>query len=160
MKQKDRDRMMKLIEHIKHFYYLVRPKTYIIQRSSKAIGDNLLLTSVLSEMKRLNPSHKIVIESNHPELFYNNPNCVAIFEKRWFRTKRHIRPKYSYDQSTNKHLIMQLLEYAGSDQFKCPEIFLTQEERKDTTISLPRDYITIAPNWETELCSKQKRLGI
>lgn len=44
-----------------------------VMRRREAIGDVLLITPLIAELRRQNPRSEIYVETNHPELFRDNP---------------------------------------------------------------------------------------
>lgn len=48
-----------------------------VVRRREAIGDVLLTTPLIAEMHRQNPKSEIYVETNHPELFRDNPAVTA-----------------------------------------------------------------------------------
>tara|TARA_Y100000389_G_C17465868_1_gene525470 strand:+ start:1564 stop:2520 length:957 start_codon:yes stop_codon:yes gene_type:complete len=66
--------------------YFKKKKYLIIYRYGDAIGDHLYMTSVISKIYEKN--FKIIVFSNYPELFENNPKIFKLFDLNKFFYKK------------------------------------------------------------------------
>jgi ADP-heptose:LPS heptosyltransferase len=132
-------------EYLIHISYLIRPHTVFIQRGSKAIGDNLLLSGVLPFIHAKYPKYKIIVETNLPELFENNPYVSWVTTLRYTKTCKHLKPQYHYDAQTDQPLYSQLLESIKLQGMAIPELYLSETEKEEVGNAYPFRYIVIAP---------------
>jgi ADP-heptose:LPS heptosyltransferase len=124
---------MKLLHDIKHsiklLYFLLSKDTIFVRRFSNGMGDNLLLTGLLPELRKRNPNKKIVVESTRwCSLFENNPYVDWVTHKHFKTTKRHTKPKYHIDTNTNRSLYSQLGDRFNFEGEYYPELYISQQE--------------------------------
>ena len=58
--------------------YLEKKNFFILYRFGPAIGDQLLMTGLVNIIKR-EYNFKILVFTNYPELFFNNPNIYKVY---------------------------------------------------------------------------------
>jgi ADP-heptose:LPS heptosyltransferase len=151
---------MIVFEYVKLFFYLLHPKSLFIKSFSGAIGDNLLLSLMLPHVKKKYPEKKIIVKTNHPELFENNPYIVWATNRHFKTTKKFIRPKYHLSPELTKSIYLQMMEYFGFDYKGFPEIYLTKEEKQKARKEFPNDYVVICPTGKQRFSGNRKEWGI
>lgn len=142
-----------------HLYYWLNSNTLIVQRSSKAIGDNLLLTIITSYLKNKYPTHKIIVETQFPEFFFHNPDVAFSTKHRWSKNKRTVRIKYHYDQSTNKSIYQQIVQDDLPGEFLVPRIYIKEEKIQKARELFPYPYICISPESKTDFAVNRRDWG-
>lgn len=119
-------------QSLKLIYFLFRKDTIFLRRSSNAMGDNLLLTGLLPELRKRNPNKKIIVESSRwTTLFFNNPYVDWTTSKHFKTTKRHFKPKYHIDRDNTTSIYNQIGKRLGFDGMFYPKLYLTREEIKN-----------------------------
>ena len=152
---------MIIFEYIKLFYYLLHPKTIFIRWTSHALGDNLLLTLLLPELRKNKPDCKIVVESKFPELFENNPYPNWVTKTHFKTTKKFIKPKYRINKDTDRSIYQQMIGYIAKDKNSIgfPKLFLTDSEINKARNEFNHKYITIAPTGKMKFSANRKEWG-
>lgn len=148
-----------MLEYLKLIYYLLNPKSIFLRRFSKGMGDNLLLTILLPHLKNKYPNSKIIIETEWPDLFTNNPYPDWVTTKHIKTTKKHIRPKYRINETTEVSLYNQIMSYVDIDKKGVPELFLTEDELSDIKKKYPGNYIVICPEGKQSFTANRKEWG-
>lgn len=148
-----------MFEYLKLFYYLLNPKTIFLRRSSHSLGDNLLMTSVLRDLKTKDPSKKIIVETEWTKLFKNNPYPTWVTQKHFTTTKRHYRTTYKIEETTTKSLYEQLYNSVNLSGKGCPELFLSVEEVQKMKTKYPFKYIVICPVGVQTFSANRKEWG-
>ena len=148
-----------MFSYLQLFYYLLRPKTIFVMRTSNGLGDNLLLSVLLPYLRKKNPKHKIVVETRFPELFKNNPYVDWVTNRHFKTTKRHIKPKYRIYKNTKFSFIEQMLNYIGVNENGSPQLYLAKNEIESIKEQFPYPYITICPVGKTEFSANRKEWG-
>ncbi|MBI9072005.1 MAG: hypothetical protein JEY94_10420 [Melioribacteraceae bacterium] len=148
-----------MLEYLKLFYYLLNPKTIFIRRFSKGMGDNLLLSMLLPKLRKKFPNKPIVVETEWPDLYLNNPYPTWVTAKHFTTTKRHIRPKYKIDSATEIPLYNQMMKYLGIDGKGAPELYLTDEEIINVKNKYPFNYIVTCPEGKQSFTANRKEWG-
>ncbi len=151
-----------MINSLKLISYLLRRNTIFIKSLTSAMGDNLLATSILPELRKKYPQHKIVVESRRwDELFHNNPHVDFVTNKHYKTTKRHLKLKYYIDNKTNLSIYRQLAKFVDYDGELFAQLYLTNEELlenknllKEKKINKP--YIAICPEGKQNFSSNRK----
>ena len=133
------------------------PKTIFLRRSSNALGDNILLSLLLPDLRKKYPNYKIIVESKFPEIFFNNPNIDWVTDKHIKTTRKHIKPKYVVKQYTTLSIFEQMMNYIGEKKKASPIIYLTKEEKEKKKDFNP--YIVIAPVGKRGYCANRKDWG-
>jgi len=140
--------------------YLLTPRTMVLRRFSRALGDNLMLTHLARRLRARWPGLRIVVETNWPELFWNNPHvAVAVRSK---VAPRYVRPAYRIDRATQDHILDQLARSVGlpdDDGERAVEVYLSQEEREKALEGLPRSYVVICPVGKRTVAGNRKDWG-
>jgi ADP-heptose:LPS heptosyltransferase len=136
---------------------LVHPNSVFVRWISHALGDNLLLSVILPELRNKYPNKRIIVETKFPDLFLNNPNIDWVTDKHFKTTKKFIKPKYRIFLDTTKPIIEQMLEYVSEKKVEYPQIFLSKNEiekyRKDYK------YFTITPIGKQAFHANRKEWG-
>ncbi len=149
-----------MLDYLKLIYYLMRPRSIFLRRFSNALGDNVLLSSLLPAMRTNWPNHKIVIETPMPELFWNNPYVDWVTSKHIKTTRRHIKPKYWVLKGTEPPFTVQMNAFLGLKGRSEPKLFLTRNEIKDARNLYPFPYVTICPVGKTSFSANRKEWGL
>jgi ADP-heptose:LPS heptosyltransferase len=145
--------------YLRLVYYLLRPRTIFVRCSTHGLGDNLLLSAVLPYLRETHPSHKIVVETRWPDLFYNNPHADWVTDRHMKTTGRHIKPKYHVDRNTEDSIYRQIMRRVGADRECFPELFLAEDEIAEIDRLFPSEYVTICPRGKTTFCANRKEWG-
>lgn len=148
-----------MLNYLKFIYYLLRPKTRFIRRTSDAMGDSLLLSASLQGLRQKYPKHKIIIESKWKELFINNPNVDWVTKHHISTTKRHLLPKYKIVNATTTSIYKQISRYVSKDRIFYPEIFLTKDEIQNTQKKYSFPYISVCPQGKSTFSANRKEWG-
>jgi ADP-heptose:LPS heptosyltransferase len=146
--------------YLKLAYFLVRPRTVFLRCATHGLGDNLLLSAVLTCLRETYPYHKIVVETRWPELFRNNPGVDWVTDRHMKTTSRHIKPKYHVDSDTGISIYMQIMRRAGCDREGFPEMFLTRDEIAWIEKAFPFEFVTTCPKGKTTFCANRKEWGV
>jgi ADP-heptose:LPS heptosyltransferase len=87
--------------------WLTHPHAITLRRMSRALGDNLLLSCLVREIKHHDPSRYVIVETCWPELFDQNPHVDAVSTARvaW----RCVKAGYVIRPDTLVHLIDQMM---------------------------------------------------
>ena len=150
---------MIVFEYLKLFYYLLRPKTVFLRRTSYAVGDNILLTVLLPHLKEKYPQHKIIVETPKVELFKNNPYADWVTKLHFKTTTKFIKPKYKVLPETKASLTRQMLSHIGIDKDSTPELYLSDQEIENAKNIYPSEYVAIAPTGKTKFSANRKEWG-
>lgn len=145
---------------LKLAYYLLRPRTVFLRRTSNALGDNLLLTAVLPVLRRKYPGHRIVVETPWPQLFENNPYPDWVTDRHMKTTRRHIKPVYKVSGKGAASLIAQMTAYVKTDPGASPEIYLAPAEVEWARDQYPGEYIAVCPTNPGVFCANRKEWGL
>ncbi len=149
---------MIIFEYIKLFYYLFYPKSIFVRWISHALGDNLLLSVILPELRNKYPKRKIIVETKFPKLFLNNPYVDWVTDKHLKTTSKFIKPKYRIFENSTKSIYQQMLEYISDKKEGYPELFLTQEEVEKHKKKFK--YFTITPSGKQAFSANRKEWGL
>lgn len=149
-----------MFSYMRLVYYLLRPKTIFVRRTSDGLGDNLLLSLVLPELRKKYPDRKIVVETPWKELFDNNPCLDWVTDRHLKTTGRHIKPKYHVDENTTTSIQEQVLAYVGEPRRASPQIYLSPEEIQNVKRRFPFDYVTICPVGQQDFFANRKEWGM
>ncbi len=149
-----------MFSYLRLFYYLLRPRTVFLRRTSNGLGDNLLLTAILPEMRKCMPDHKIVVETPWKDLFANNPHADWVTDKHVKTTRRHIKPVYRVEKRGDRPFIAQMLSYVGSGSVGSPHIYLTEDEIERAAGNYPGRYVTICPTGKSVFSANRREWGL
>jgi ADP-heptose:LPS heptosyltransferase len=149
-----------LLCYFRLFYYLMRPRTVFLRRTSNGLGDNLLLTAILPEIRKRMPDHKIVVETPWKELFANNPHADWVTDKHVKTTRRHIKPVYRVEKRGDRPFIAQMLAYVGPGSVGSPHIYLTEDEIERARAGHPGRYVTICPTGKSVFSANRREWGL
>lgn len=145
-------------DYLKLFYNLLGRDTIFLRRFSNGMGDNLLLTALLPELKNKYPNRKIIVESDKwTELFENNPFVDWVTDKHFKTTKRHIKPKYRITKNTKKSIHQQIAEYINFDHEVYPELYLKDDEIPPLN---EKNHIVFCPSGKQGFSANRKEWGI
>ena len=148
---------MIVFEYILLFYYLLHPKAIFVRWTSHAMGDNLLLTVILPELRNKHPKSKIIVETKFPEFFIDNPNVDWITNRHFKTTKKFIKPKYKIIAETSKSIYEQMLSYISDKKEGFPKIYLTEAEIAKHKENF--EYFAIAPLGKQAFSANRKEWG-
>jgi len=149
-----------MLSYLKLIYYLLRPNTILVRRTSNGLGDNILLSAILPTLRKKHPRHRIVVETPFPELFENNPYVNWVTDKHFKTTKRHIVPRYRVEKDTRTSFIEQMMRYVATQETGSPRLYLTDAEIESMKARFPQPYITICPAGKTKFSSNRKEWGL
>ena len=149
---------MIILEYIKLFYFLFYPKSIFVRWISHAMGDNLLLSVILPELRNKYPKRKIIVETKFPVLFLNNPYVDWVTDKHFKTTSKFIKPKYRIFEDTTKSIYQQMLEYISDKKEGYPELYLTQNEIEKHKENYK--YFVITPSGKLAFSANRKEWGI
>jgi ADP-heptose:LPS heptosyltransferase len=149
-----------VLASVKLLWYLARPKTIFLRRTSNSLGDNLVMSSILPDLRMKYPDHKIVVETPWKELFRNNPYADWVTDRHFMTTDRHIKPRYHVDETTTVSVFEQTARYAGKGRGGAPQIYLSGEEIAQAASRFPGDYITICPVGLQDFFANRKEWGL
>ena len=147
-------------DYVRLIYYLLKPQTLFLRCSTYGLGDNLLLSALLPELRRQNPSKTIVVETRWPELFRNNPYPDWVTGRHIKTTERHLKPKYQVDHETDVSIYRQLMRKIGADRESTPEFYLKDRETAEAERLFPFDYVAVCPVGKTTFCANRKEWGL
>ena len=149
-----------MISYLRLVYYLLRPDTIFVRRTSNGLGDNLLLSMILPELRKKNPDRRIVVETPWPELFANNPNADWVTGLHMKTTRRHIKPRYHVEETTAVSIYEQTMAYIGEHRKAQPRLYLTDEETAGIRERYPFPYIALCPTGERDFFANRKEWGL
>jgi ADP-heptose:LPS heptosyltransferase len=149
-----------MLAYLRLLYFLARPGTIFVRRPSHGLGDNLLLSAILPDLRSKYPGRKIVVETPWPELFKHNPDADWVTDRHLKTTRRHLRPRYHVDETTTVSVFEQLTGCVGEPHRAAPRMFLTTREIAAIEHRFPFDYIAICPVGKTSFCANRKEWGL
>lgn len=149
----------KIFNYIKLFYYLLHPKSTFIRWTSHALGDNLLLSMLLPDLRKINPDCTIIVETKYPELFINNPYPDWVTSTHFRTTKKFIKPKYTVNRETSCSIFCQMMNYIGIGEDRIPKLYLSDAEVQIAKSDYPDPYVVIAPVGKTKFSANRKEWG-
>jgi ADP-heptose:LPS heptosyltransferase len=149
-----------VFSYLKLIYYLLRPRTVFLRRTSDGLGDNVLLSALLPVIRERLPDHKIVVETPWKEVFDHNPFADWVTDKHIKTTRRHIKPVYRVDKPGDRPFLEQMLSYVGPAEDAVPCIYLTDEEVRQAARDFPGRYIAVCPVSKTAFSSNRREWGL
>ena len=149
-----------MLQYLRLLYFLARPGTVFVRRPSHGLGDNLLLSAVLPDLRAKYPGRKIVVETAWPALFRHNPDADWVTDRHLKTTARHLRPRYHVDPSTTVSIYEQLAGCVGRPRRAAPRLFLDPAEIEAARRRFPFDYVAVAPVGKTSFCANRKEWGV
>jgi ADP-heptose:LPS heptosyltransferase len=149
-----------VFSYLRLLYYLLRPRTVFLRRTSNGLGDNLLLTALLPEMRKRLPDHRIVVETPWEELFRNNPYADWVTGKHVKTTTRHIKPVYRVEKRGDRPFLEQMLGYVGCHGGGDPRIYLTDDEIRLARERYPGRYIAVCPTGKNVFSANRREWGL
>lgn len=149
-----------MFSYLRLLYYLLRPRTVFLRRTSNGLGDNLLLTALLPEIRTRMPDHRIVVETPWKELFEHNPHADWVTDKHMKTTRRHIKPVYRVGKRGDRPFLEQMLDYIGSGSAGAPRIYLTEREVQRARDAYPGRYVAVCPAGKTAFSSNRREWGL
>jgi ADP-heptose:LPS heptosyltransferase len=150
---------MPLLEHISLLFWMLRPRTIFLRRSSRAMGDNLLLSTLLPALRLRFPRHRIVVETAFPELFRHHPHVAWATRAHWATTSRHLKPRYRVLPGEKHSLYTQLAHSIGLDSASPPQLTLLPREREAARRRVDGTYICLCPVGKRGFCNNRKEWG-
>jgi ADP-heptose:LPS heptosyltransferase len=148
-----------VLSYLKLLYYLWGPRVIFVNRGSRGLGDSLLLSVVLPELKRAKPTHRIVVETPYPELFRHDPHVDWATDKHLKTTKRHLRPRYVLNAETTVSIYEQLTAYVGPPTRTPPRLYLSPAETDAARRRFPPGYLVICPVGKATFSANRKEWG-
>lgn len=139
---------------------LLHPNSITLRRSSGAMGDNLLLSCLVREIKRVRPRKHVILETAWPDLFRYNPYVHSLYTGNV--SPRYHRIKYRIDPGTTEHIIDQLvrqLPFPVSSWERRVELFLPEKELTPKFTKLPSQYIAVNPTGKQGHTANRKEWG-
>lgn len=149
-----------MLEYLKLFYYLFNRNTIFLRRMSHGVGDNLLMSMLLPELKIKYPGVPIIVETELPDLFKYNPYVTWVTNKHFKTTRRHIRAKYKIDETTTMSIYEQMMKTISVKEKSAPQLFLSDEEKNWSQNKFPGNYIAICPTGKQTFTANRKEWGI
>jgi len=149
-----------VISYLRLIYYLLRPDTIFVRRTSNGLGDNLLLSMILPELRKKHPDRRIVVETPWPEIFANNPNADWVTGLHMKTTRRHIKPRYHVEETTTASIYEQTMAYVGERRKAQPRLYLTEEETTGIRERYPFPYLALCPTGERDFFANRKEWGL
>lgn len=141
----------------------VRPRTLILRRLSRALGDNLLLTAVAREIRRAAPELRLVVETPFPDLFDHNPHVTRAVDGHFATTRRHFRPKYHLGPDfAPRHILDQLFDQSPvrlTAPERRPELFFPAAERERFDREFPAVDVVVCPVGKQSHSADRKEWG-
>jgi ADP-heptose:LPS heptosyltransferase len=148
-------------ESLRYLPYLGRPGTVVLRRCSRGLGDNLMLSLLAREIKRVYPSRRVVVETEYPDLFRNNPNVDLVLCGKV--APFYVKPKYVLDRTTRTHILDQLVAALGlplEGWEKRLDLFLEERRFRDVEAELPADFIVICSQGKGTFAANRKEWGV
>jgi ADP-heptose:LPS heptosyltransferase len=149
-----------VFSYLRLLYYLLRPGTVFLRRTSNGLGDNLLLTALLPELKRLMPDRRIVVETPWKEIFYNNPYVDWVTDRHIKTTKRHIKPVYRVEGRGDRPFLEQMMRYIDSEKVGSPRIYLSEHEMEAAKAAYPGGHVAVCPTGKVVFSSNRREWGL
>ena len=126
-----------MLSYPRLIYYLLRPNTTFVRRTSNGLGDNILLSAILPTIRKIHPRCRIVVETPFPELFENNPFVDWVTDKHLKTTRRHVVPRYRVDRDTRTSFTEQMMRYVATQEAGAPQLYLTEAEIRGHESAFP-----------------------
>ncbi len=152
--------LIKALNYVRLAYYIIRPKTIILRRFSRGLGDNIMLSMLLPGIRAKYPLHKIIVETPWPALFIGNPNIDWVTDLHIVTTGKHLKPRYRVTPSTKESIYKQLGQSIGGIETRRPEVFLSNDELDSVRLGLPSSYIVVCPIGKMGLTANRKEWGV
>jgi hypothetical protein len=143
-----------LLEILRH------PRAITLRRSSRALGDNLLLSCLAREIKRNCPDRYVILETEWPELFVGNPYVDAVFAGKV--APFYHKLKYRIVPETREHLIDQLvrqLPVPVTTWERKVDLFLPEESLARNVQGLPDRFVAVNPAGKSAHSENRKDWG-
>ena len=149
-----------MLEYLKLIYFLLRRNTIFVRWTSHALGDNLLLSLLLPDLRDQYPEFRIIVETKFPELFLNNPYVDWVTDRHFKTTGKFIKPKYRIRKDTTTPIYRQMMSHIGIDGERHPQLFLSEEEINEGRKRFPFRYIAICPRGKMRFTANRKEWGM
>lgn len=123
-------------------------KTITLRRLSGALGDNLMLSFLAREIKKAYPGKRVILETQWPALFENNPHVDKVVKGKKAKLF-YLKPKYRLPIASNKNILIQLGEAIGlncDNASLSVELFLSDEEIEIMRKQLPERFVALSPS--------------
>jgi ADP-heptose:LPS heptosyltransferase len=148
----------KIIDYCKAIPFYFHKDKIVIRRFSTALGDSLLLTPVIRELK--NKYNKpIVLEAMKKEIFFKNPNISLLLEAKVF--KQFFKPQYFIPTKTKyTHIIDQLLDSVGVEPNESKRYLDFYFISNSLPKLIPNKYICVCPVGKQTFAKNIKEWGI
>lgn len=149
-----------MFSYLKLIYYLLRPRTVFVRRTSNGLGDNLLLSAILPLIRKRLPDHKIVVETPWKEVFLNNPFVDWVTDKHLKTTGRHIKPVYRVEKPGDRPFLEQMLSYVAKGEESYPHLYLLDDEVETARRSYGSGHIAVCPTGKTTFSANRREWGL
>lgn len=146
--------------HLKLAAWLLRPRTLFLRRSSKGLGDNLLLSMLLPGLRLRHPGRRIVVETQYPDLFLHNPHVAWATRAHLSTTRRHLKPRYRVLPGQRHNVYAQFMASVGLTGYSAPELFLQAEELSWARRQVDGAYVCVSPTGKQSFSGNRKEWGV
>jgi ADP-heptose:LPS heptosyltransferase len=140
---------------------LRHPRSITLRRSSRGLGDNLLLTCLAREIKRADPGRRVLVETAWPDLFLHNPHVDAVFTRKV--SPRYLKIRYRVDPGTREHLIDQMIRqipFPVASWERTVDLYLPPDALAAKVPDLPPRFIAVNPAGKGGHSANRKEWGI
>ena len=112
----------------------------ILLRRWGAIGDVILTTPIVAELRRRNPKARIVVETAFPAIYEGNPDSTIAGNGPYpGKVDRKIDLDLAYEKDPKKHVIQAYAEVAGVEvKDWTPKMYSTLQAREAVALELPK----------------------
>ena len=149
--------MNKFFQALAVNFQLINPKSIVLRRSSGALGDNLMLSFLAREIKNQYPHFKVIVETERPELFQNNPYIDKVVVGKL--AVRYYKMNYQINPQVQTHILDQLINALPikiSEWHRKLDLFLAQKELKETKKMVPQRFVAIGAAGKQTFASNRK----
>ena len=140
---------------------ILKPKTIVLRRSSGALGDNLMLSFLAREIKKNYPRKKIIVETQRPELFENNPYIDKVVVGKLAAS--YYRMNYRIDPDVKVHILDQLIKNLPIkiDHWERKlDLFLRDDELARARALVPNRFLVIGSAGKQTFAANRKEWSI
>ncbi|MDR3347916.1 MAG: glycosyltransferase family 9 protein [Helicobacteraceae bacterium] len=118
-------------------------------KAPDALGDTVMYTSAIDEIKRAKPTLSVTVATNQPLVFLRNPNVDRVIKQRECGLLFLDFSLKMWQSARDTHralLFAQLFLRNRQSQEPNPQIFLADEEIEAIRAHLPQSFIAVNPN--------------
>ena len=141
--------------------FLMHPGAITLRRTSKALGDNLMLSCLAREIKRNDPSRYVMVETSWPELFEHNPNVDTVFSKKV--ALRYYKNTYTITPTIHEHTLDQMIRHLPvsiSHWERQVDLYYPEEQFAHVLNGLPDRYLVVNPAGKQTYSANRKEWGV